>query len=337
MTSIQNTLRCPACAAALLPEDRFCEQCGTRLTATLDDHRSEGGCTACGAPPEAIDEDEHCSRCGARWRSPEDRQEIDVGVAAGVSDRGRLRRRNEDALYVQSSDDGVAVVVCDGISSSLSPHVAARRAASTAGHALTASLLDGQSTLESATAQAIHAAQQAVVEVRWTSRSKLDVPSCTLVCALCRDGELAVGWVGDSRAYWIDGERSRQLTVDHSWAQEQVASGQLSAGEARVAPRAHEITRWLGRDAPEGEPEILTSRSLETGRLVLCSDGLWNYVPGAREIAALVDALPSGAAPVALARALADAALVAGGRDNITVTVIDLAPSTGDGNDHLHS
>jgi serine/threonine protein phosphatase PrpC len=111
----------------------------------------------------------------------------------------------------------------------------------------------------------------------------------------------------------------------------------LSAGEARAAPRAHEITRWLGRDAPEEEPEIVMSRPLETGRLVLCSDGLWNYVPGARDIAALVDALPSGAAPVALARALADAALTAGGRDNITVTVIDLASSTGDGNDHLHS
>jgi serine/threonine protein phosphatase PrpC len=60
---------------------------------------------------------------------------------------------------------------------------------------------------------------------------------------------------------------------------------------------------------------------------VLCTDGLWNYAPSAGELARLVEALPAGAAPAAVARALADTANERGGHDNITVVVVDIDPS----------
>ena len=60
---------------------------------------------------------------------------------------------------------------------------------------------------------------------------------------------------------------------------------------------------------------------------MLCTDGLWNYAPGADELAGLVEALPDGAAPAAVARALADTATRRGGHDNITVAVVDIDPS----------
>ena len=59
----------------------------------------------------------------------------------------------------------------------------------------------------------------------WTARQELALPSCTLVCAACRDGEVVVGWIGDSRAYWLADGDARGLTVDDSWATEQVADG----------------------------------------------------------------------------------------------------------------
>jgi serine/threonine protein phosphatase PrpC len=328
MSSSETALACRTCQAALLPGDHYCERCGTRVGTASDGRmRTEGGCTACGAPTEAIDSDRYCSRCGVRQRSPQDREEIDLVLAAGVSDRGRVRRRNEDALHLQRvGESGVAAVVCDGISSSLSPDVAARRGADAAGAALAEALHGDEAVFAEATRNAVLAAQQAVLEVPWTSRSDLDVPSCTLVSALCRDGELVIGWVGDSRAYWIAPEDSRQLTVDDSWAQEQVAAGLLSAQEAGADARAHSITRWLGRDAPDDEPQLLTIRPTEPGRLVLCSDGLWNYTPQATDIAALLDALPPESAPIAAAHSLADTALDAGGHDNITVAVIDVTP-----------
>jgi serine/threonine protein phosphatase PrpC len=257
------------------------------------------------------------------------RQEIDLAVAGGVSERGRVHSRNEDAMYVRAVDDRqVVAVVCDGISSSLSPHLAARRAADAAGGVLVAALQDGRVDLADAVTEAVMAAQQAVIEVRWTSRSELDAPSCTMVCACCRGNELAVGWVGDSRAYWIGRDGSRQLTVDHSWVQTQVAAGTLDARSAESDPRSHEVTRWLGRDAPTEAPPIVTMSPAQPGRLVLCSDGMWNYLPDAGRIAGLLDALPSGAAPIAAARGLADTALHAGGRDNITTAVVNVPPET---------
>ncbi len=256
--SSETALACGTCQAALLPGDHYCEQCGTRVSTTPDAQtRAEGRCTACEAPAEAIDADRYCTRCGVRQRSPQDRREIDLVLAAGVSDRGRVRARNEDALHLQTvGETGVAVVVCDGISSSLSADLAAQRGADAAGAVLAEALRGELATLAEATRDAVGAAQQAVLEVPWTSRSDLDAPSCTLVSAVCRDGELAIGWVGDSRAYWIAGDDSRRLTVDHSWVQEQVAAGLLSAQEASADPRAHSITHWLGRDAPEDEPRV---------------------------------------------------------------------------------
>jgi PPM family protein phosphatase len=326
--SSETALDCGTCQAALLPGDRYCERCGTRVdTASDEKTQAEGGCTACGAPAEAIGADRYCSRCGVRQRSPQDRREIDLVLAAGVSDRGRVRRHNEDALNLQTAGDtGVAVVVCDGISSSLSAEEAARRGADAAGAVLAEALRGEQAAFVEAMTDAVGAAQQAVLEVPWTCRSDLDSPSCTLVSAICRDGELVIGSVGDSRAYWIAGADSRQLTIDHSWVQEQVTAGLLSAQEAGADPRAHSITRWLGRDAPSEMPQLVTIRPTEPGRLVLCSDGLWNYTPQAADIAALIDALPPGAAAIAAAHSLADAALAAGGHDNITVAVLNVEP-----------
>jgi serine/threonine protein phosphatase PrpC len=328
MSSSETALACRTCKAALLPDDCYCEQCGTRVTVEPSEGtRDEEGCRGCGASAEEIGADGYCSRCGVRQRTPQDRQEIDLVVAAGVSDRGRVHRHNEDAMHLETvGENGVVVVVCDGISSSVSPELAARSAADAAGGVLCDALRSDSDALSDATENAIHAAQQAVLEVPWTPHPGRDMPSCTLVSAACRDGELAIGWVGDSRAYWIAGESSRQLTVDDSWAQEQVTAGLMSSVQAGSDPRAHSITRWLGADAPEDPPQLLTLRPTEPGRLVLCSDGLWNYTPNATDIATLLDALPSGATALAAAHSLTDTALAKGGRDNITVAVIDIQP-----------
>jgi serine/threonine protein phosphatase PrpC len=324
----ETALACPTCGAGLLAEDRYCEHCGTRVGATPEQPQER--CSSCGGPAETIGADRYCSRCGVRLRSPQDRHELDLAVAAGVSDRGRARRRNEDALQLRTVNAGaIAAVVCDGISSAASSDLAARGAADAAVAVLAEALSEGDYSLSEAMRRAVGAAQQAASGVPWSTRSDLDVPSCTLVSAICRGEELVIGWVGDSRAYWIAADDCRLLTADHSWAQEQVAAGTLTGQEAAADPRAHTITRWLGRDAPEEEPELVAIRASEPGRLVLCTDGLWNYTPEASEIAALLQALPAGTAPIAAAHSLADTALAAGGHDNVTVAILNVAPEGG--------
>jgi serine/threonine protein phosphatase PrpC len=255
----------------------------------------------------------------------DDRTEVDFGRAAVVSDRGLVHRRNEDSFFLDTiGAETVIAVICDGISSASAGNAAARSAAETAGTTLRAALAERGADARAATAKAIHEARVAVEQVPWTARTRRVDPSCTLVSAACRPGETVIGWAGDSRAYWLAGGHTRQLTIDDSFAEESVSTGVLTPEQAARSPFLHSITFWVGPDAPERPPRLVTHRPDGPGRLLLCTDGLWNYAPTAAELHELIDALPAGGSPAALARGLADAALARGGRDNITVAVIDL-------------
>lgn len=128
--------------------------------------------------------------------------------------------------------------------------------------------------------------------------------------------------VGDSRAYlWRDGTLD-QVTRDHSWVEEQITLGVLSEDEARQHPWRNLVTRAL---AGAEEPRVdLTPVSLEPGdRVLLCSDGLSSPLTDAA-IAEILARTPPGR-PEDLCRDLVDAANEAGGPDNITVIVIEVA------------
>jgi serine/threonine protein phosphatase PrpC len=315
---------CAVCRAPLAHEDRFCEQCGARLPE--DEPGGEGTCWVCGGA-DVIDADGYCTVCGARDRPADDRVELDVGVAAAVSDRGRAHRRNEDAFALERvGATRVAAVVCDGISTASAGDAAARSAAQAACRVLTEALSQADCDAGAAMRKAVAAAHAAVLQVPWTTRADRAMPSCTCVCAIWCEDTVAVGSVGDSRAYWIGSDGTRQLTVDDSWVERQVAAGAMTRELAQADRRAHSITNWIGPDAPVREPRIAFLRPGEPGRLLLCSDGLWNYVQDSAALGDLVAALPDGASPAAIGRALTDVAIDRGGRDNITVAVIDVSP-----------
>jgi serine/threonine protein phosphatase PrpC len=280
------------------------------------------------APPGAGAADAGDGVRGPRPARPADRRvELDLSRAAAVSDQGRVHRRNEDAFHVELGPAGAGVaVVCDGISSAAAGHLAAQAAARAAGAVLAGAAGDRSRDAREATTAAVRAAREAVERVPWSPDEDPAMPSCTLVSAVWRDGELVVGWVGDSRAYWVGPGECRQLTVDDSWAVEQVDGGVFTAAEAAADPRFHAITHWVGADAPDRPPRILAVRPDGPGRLVLCTDGLWNYAPTPAALAGLLDALPAGAGPAAVARSLTETALARGGRDNITVAVVDIDP-----------
>ncbi len=329
----QQRTPCPACRAIQEPGDRFCEECGADLQAThpLPAQRRPtplgARCVTCATG--VIDGQGYCDWCG-RLQS-RDRVEIDLGVAAGVSDRGRRRQRNEDALALRrvgpagGSTHAAVAVVCDGVSSATCSDEAAQAAADAAADALAAALGAGTAP-EPATRDAVAAALEAVIDMARPGRG-CDAPACTYVSAVVTSTSVTIGWVGDSRAYWVashDGhghEPSSRLTADDSWAAEMVASGVLSEAEAAADRRAHAITAWLGPDAEELQPHVRTLTPGCDGVVVVCSDGLWNYLGTAEEIAA---ALPPGAAeaPLAAAAELVRIACEAGGHDNVTVAVL---------------
>ena len=125
--------------------------------------------------------------------------------------------------------------------------------------------------------------------------------------------------VGDSRTYLFRHDRLRRVTVDHSYVQELVATGHISEDEARVHPRRNIITRALGIE-PDVRVDWWTLPLIRGDRFVLCSDGLVDEVADTDITTILLDT-PD---PQEAAEALVDAANAAGGRDNITVIVVDV-------------
>jgi serine/threonine protein phosphatase PrpC len=223
------------------------------------------------------------------------------------------------------------LVVCDGVSSSTHAEQASQIATKTACDALAHFARSGDITFEaapSAVGQAIRAAHVAIC-THGIEHEGTDPPGTTIVCALVYKRRVTVGWVGDSRAYWVSPSGSEQLTRDHSWANETVSRGEMSEEEAMTAPLAHALTRCLGPlEMGDGAaiadvvPDIRSRDLPAAGHLVLCTDGLWNYFPAAQTIATLVhDA--KGARPAELARMLVNHALAMGGQDNVTVAVLE--------------
>jgi serine/threonine protein phosphatase PrpC len=257
----------------------------------------------------------------------------EVVGAAAVSDRGRRHHRNEDAVALAAVGPFVAVVVGDGVSTTAHPDRASRRATRAALGVLTQGLeaTDGTATqVAPLLARAVLAAQQAVLTVpdREPGR-EADTPSTTIVAAVVGKGSAIVASIGDSRAYWLAPRHGESclLTTDDSWAEEAITAGWEPAA-AYADAQAHMITRWLGADAESSTPAITAIEIHEPGTLVVCTDGLWNYFESADRLAGLVAEGDPGAArsPLATAQHLVEAALAAGGHDNITVAVIEATP-----------
>ncbi|MDT0269209.1 serine/threonine-protein phosphatase [Streptomyces sp. DSM 44915] len=251
-----------------------------------------------------------------------------LGGVAAVSDLGRRHHRNEDAFSVAATalGDGtpaVVAVVCDGVSSSTRPHEASAAAAEAAAESLLTALPRGVAG-ELAMHAAVLAAADAVNRLADTAKEPgRNSPACTIVSAVTAADQLIVGWIGDSRAYWVprDGAgRPARLTEDDSWAAQMVAAGLLSEAEAMADHRAHAITAWLGADAQEVEPHTATFRPDHPGTVIVCTDGLWNYADAAERMAELLAG--TGPAPLPTAQQLVRYALDSGGHDNVTVAVI---------------
>ncbi|MFE0199739.1 PP2C family protein-serine/threonine phosphatase, partial [[Kitasatospora] papulosa] len=154
-----------------------------------------------------------------------------------------------------------------------------------------------------------------------------NAPACTVVGAVVAGGLLVIGWVGDSRVYWVPEDRAHppaRLTEDDSWAAQMVAAGLMNEAEAYADERAHAITGWLGADAYELEPHTASFEPDRSGLVVVCTDGLWNYAEGAAEMAA---AVPGDAfeRPLHGAQVLVGHALDGGGHDNVTVALLPFA------------
>ncbi|MCO8308476.1 PP2C family serine/threonine-protein phosphatase [Streptomyces sp. RKCA744] len=316
-------------------------------TGTGADPRLPGGepgprCAAC--QEGTIGQDGFCERCGHAQGRERDHVESELEGIAAATDRGLRHHRNEDAFSVSSAElpDGspvVVAVVCDGVSSATRPDDASAAAAHAANEALMATLPLGahpQQAMNEAIVAAAEAVNSLAVETDGPAshpeqQRHQNAPACTIVSAVVTSDILTVGWVGDSRAYWVPDDRTAppaRLTEDDSWAAQMVAAGLMSEAEAYADERAHAITGWLGADAYELEPHTASYKPDRPGVVVVCTDGLWNYAESAEEMARAVPP-DARARPLNSAQVLVGHALGGGGHDNVTVAVVPFPAAPG--------
>ena len=225
------------------------------------------------------------------------------------TDTGRKRRRNEDALVCEPP----LFAVADGMGGAQAGEIASNLAAS----ALRED--DGGGGGERHVAELIQEANRRVFQ-RSSEDASASGMGTTITAALVEDGEVAIGHVGDSRAYLIRDGALEQLTEDHSLVAELVRSGKLSPEEADTHPQRSVITRALGTD-PDVDVDTFTIETHPGDIFMLCSDGLTSMVDDDRILETVErhrDNLQQAA------KALIRAANKGGGEDNITVVFFEI-------------
>ena len=234
-----------------------------------------------------------------------------VGAYAVASDTGRRRRRNEDNYVVAPP----LFAVADGMGGAQAGEVASRLAAS----ALEGEGSDGLQGLERIDAL-IQEANRRIYDRASTDPAASGMGT-TMTVALVEGMTVALGHVGDSRAYLVRGEQMEQLTDDHSLVNELLKSGRLSEEEAHLHPQRSVITRAVGTD-PDVDVDGFSIEAEEGDVFLLCSDGLTDMVED-EEILELVhehrDDLEKAV------KALVSAANRGGGEDNITAVAFRIS------------
>jgi protein phosphatase len=235
-----------------------------------------------------------------------------------ATDTGQVRTTNEDSLVVAAP----VFAVADGMGGHLAGEVASAIAVDT----LRARLAGGEAIPSADRLVAtVKAANVAILQAARTAAERRGMGTTLTALALLApetgDGplRLALANVGDSRAYVIRAGVLKQLSIDHSYVHELVATGQITPDEARFHPNRNIVTRALGIE-PDVRVDAWTFPLVRGDRFLLCSDGLVDEVLDdtiCEQLAGIAD-------PQAAADSLVATANRHGGRDNITVVIVDV-------------
>jgi protein phosphatase len=243
-----------------------------------------------------------------------------------ITDVGRKRKGNEDSVFVNPESN--LFVVADGMGGHAAGEVASRLAVDAINDFIVLTSGDDEITWPFGLDENMsYDGNRLKTAVRFANKKVLEATRerteyegmATTVAAVLVDGDTAnLAHVGDSRVYLLRGDVLTQLTSDHSWINEQIQSGVISADQARSHPLRNVVTRALG-GKPDLQVDMQVHRMQEGDVLLLCSDGLTTMLPDEEIARVMTD---HGGDVGSAARALVDAANARGGEDNITVLLL---------------
>jgi PPM family protein phosphatase len=242
---------------------------------------------------------------------------------AAISDVGRVRKDNQDSGYAGPW----LLTVCDGVGGAARGDLASSTAIGQLrrldqppeeGE-------DNQHRLERV-AGAIHRASDRIGELV-DEQPALSGTSTTATVAQFDGERLAMGHIGDSRAYLFRDRELSQLTSDHTFVQSLIDEGRITDEDARTHPHRNLILKALD-GVHDYDPDLFTVQLTENDRILLCSDGASGVLDDKR----MADILSTGS-PDFAAVELVRASLDAGSTDNVTCIVADVVPVTADESD----
>ena len=250
--------------------------------------------------------------------------------AAGLTDTGCVRERNEDAFLVDARMG--LFIAADGMGGRRGGDIAARLAVESVQAAIRERLALGLAShpedlagMSGLLEGAALAASQAIRD-EGAARIEYLGMGAAIAVALVAGGHVHIAHMGDSRVYLLRGDELRRLTEDHTIIGALLRHGEISPEEAVDHPAQGRLTRYAGME-PTAEPSM-RSMELEVGdRLLLCSDGLWGAVGDAKMGHILLHSGSCGA----VCRELIDEGRAAGGEDNLTAVVVDVRAYPTDG------
>jgi protein phosphatase len=243
-----------------------------------------------------------------------------------ISDVGRKRKGNEDTVFVNFEHK--LFVVADGMGGHAAGEVASRVAADAINEFILLTAGDDQITWPFGLDESIsYDGNRLKTAIRYANRKVLETTrdkaeyegmATTVAAVLVDDRTANLAHVGDSRVYLLHEGRLSQLTSDHSWVNEQLQSGIISAEQARAHPLRNVVTRALGGKS-DLQVDMQSYELHPDDVLLLCSDGLTTMIHD-EDIARVLG--EAGGDIDRAAQDLVDAANSRGGEDNITVLLL---------------
>lgn len=236
-------------------------------------------------------------------------------IYGAKSSVGCIRQNNQDSFYLPKEGELPFFVVADGMGGTNGGEIASILSVST----VCTYLKDNIGNCQDITELLRIAINQANRVIYRVGRIKTEYcrMGTTFTCAYIDGGIAYFAHIGDSRAYKYNNGVLRQISVDHSYVQELINAGQITADEARMHPDRHKITRAVGVGGIVNVDTYIEPIE-ENDTFLICSDGLTSMLTDG-EISQI---LSMNQSPYDTASALVDAAEKAGGHDNITVVII---------------
>ncbi|MFI5187367.1 MAG: Stp1/IreP family PP2C-type Ser/Thr phosphatase [Chitinophagales bacterium] len=252
-----------------------------------------------------------------------DTKEFDAGTLKSVivSDLGNIRTNNEDiGLFFRIGDEvisrekGCLMMVADGMGGHNAGEVASRMAADIISHEYFK--LNG--SIEKSLAKAFELANKNIFEMSMSNKSVKGMgTTCTTL--IIADKIIYYAQVGDSRAYLLKDNKISRITEDQTYVQELVKNGEITMAEAAVHPKRNILTNAMGtKDSLRVDTGKFALPFEEKDRLMICSDGLYEYLND-NEIARIL----GGNSLHHAANEMVEEAKKRGGHDNITVVLAE--------------